>query len=111
MPKAITQKHPGSRIRVTETDRYSAKVQILIDDGAVTATAQGSRQRDLAGQHRATCIRVLRRLEPKSALEEYRGMKVGGHELVSNYEQLVLLAKAGVVGQLETLYVSPDVAA
>ncbi len=38
-------------------------------------------------------------------------MKVGGHELVSNYEQLVLLAKAGVVGQLETLYVSPDVAA
>lgn len=111
VPKAITQKRPGSRIRVTPTDRYSATVQIMIDEGAVTATARGSRQRDLAGQHRATCIRVLRRLEPKSALEQYRGKKVGGHELVSNYEQLVMLAKAGVVGQLETLYVSPDVVA
>ncbi|MFL6307674.1 MAG: hypothetical protein ACJ72H_29425 [Candidatus Sulfotelmatobacter sp.] len=111
VPKAITQERPRARIRVKPSDRYSAKVQILIDKGAITATARGSRERDLAGQHRATYRRVLRRLEPKSALERYRGKKVGGHELVSDHEQLVLLAKAGVVGQLETLYVSPDVAA
>jgi len=111
VPKAITQDRPGGRIRVTASDRYSAKVQILTDEGALAATARGSRERELAGQHRATVQRVLRGLEPKSALEQYRGKKVGGHELVSDYARLSSLAQAGVVGQLETLYVSPDVAA
>jgi len=111
VPKAITQKRPGGRIQVTPTDRYSARVQILAYDGSLTTTARGSRERDLAGQHRATFMRVLGGVEPKSALEQYRGKKVGGHELVSDYSQLVALAKAGAVGQLETLYVSPDVAA
>ena len=111
VPKAITQKRPGSRIRVRPTDRYSAKVQILANEGSLTVTARGSRERDLAGQHRAIFMRVLQGLESKSALERYRGKKVGGHELVSDYAQLVTLAKAGIVGQLETLYVSPDVAA
>jgi len=111
VPKTITQDRPGGRIRVKPSDRYSAKVQILTNGGALTTTARGSRERDLAGQHRATFMRVLRGLEPKSALERYRGKKVGGHELVSDYAQLVLLATAGVVGQLEPLYVSPDVAA
>jgi hypothetical protein len=96
---------------VKPSDRYSAKVEILSSDGALTTTARGSRQRELAGQHRATFMRVLRGAESKSALERYRGKKVGGHELVSDYAQLVSLAKAGVVGNLETLYVSPDVAA
>jgi len=111
LPAAITQERRGGRIRVKPSDRYSAKVQILADDGSLTTTARGSRERDLAGQHRATFMRVLRGLEPKSALERYRGKKVGGHELVSDYAQLVALAKAGVVGQLEPLYLSPDVAA
>lgn len=111
VPKAITQDRPGGRIRVKRSDRYSVKVQILTDEGAITTTARGSRERGLAGQHRATVMRVLRGVEPKSALEQYRGKKVGGHELVSDYAQLVLLASAGVVGQLEPLYVSPDVAA
>jgi hypothetical protein len=111
VPKTITQDRRGGRIRVTPSDRYSAKVQILTNDGALTTTARGSRERELAGQHRATVIRVLRGLEPKSALEWFRSKKVGGHELVGDYAQLVLLANAGVVGQLEPLYVSPDLAA
>ena len=109
VPKAITQDRPGGRIRVTASDRYSAKVQILTNEGALTTTARGSRERELAGQHRATVQRVLRGLEPKSALERYRGKKVGGHELISDYAQLSSFAQAGVVGQLDTLYVSPDV--
>jgi hypothetical protein len=110
VPKAITRDRPGGRLRVTASDRYSAKVQILTNEGSLTTTARGSRQRELAGQHRATFMRVLRGLEPKSALERYRDKKVGGHELVSDYAQLALLANAGVVGHLEPLYVSPDVA-
>src|ERR1019366_8976279 len=108
---AIAKGRFRGRIRVKASDPYSAKVQILADEGALTTTARGSRERELAGQHRATAIRVLRGLEPKSALERYRNRKVGGYELVSDYAQLVLLANAGVVGQLEPLYVSPDVAA
>jgi hypothetical protein len=111
VPKAITQPRRGSRIRVKPSDRYSAKVQILSNEGARTTSARGSRERELAGQHRATVRRLLRGLEPKSSLDRYRGKKVGGHELVSDYAQLVLLANAGVVGQLEPLYVSPDASA
>lgn len=108
-PGAFAPNRPGARLRIKPSDRYSAKVQILTGNGAITTTARGSRQRELAGQHRATTMRVLRGLEPKSALERYRGKKVGGHELVSDYRQLVLLANAGVIGQLDPLYASPDV--
>lgn len=111
VPKTIAQGRPGRRIRVTPSDGYSAKVQILTREGALTTAARGSRERELAGQHRATVVRVLAGKEPPSALRRYRGKKVGGHKLISNYRQLSLLAQAGVVGQLESLYVSPDVAA
>jgi hypothetical protein len=58
VPKTINQNRPGGRIRVKPRDRYSAKVQILANDGALTTTAHGSRERELAGQHRATVRRV-----------------------------------------------------
>ena len=108
VPDAIAKGRSRGRLRVKPSDRYSAKVEILANEGALITMARGSRQRELAGQHRATFMRVLRGAESKFALERYRGKKVGGHELVSDYAQLVSLAKAGVVGQLETLYVSPD---
>jgi hypothetical protein len=111
LPSALLQDRPGGRIRVKASDRYSARVEIMTDLGPLQVTARGSRQRELAGQHRATVQRVLRGLEPKSALERYRGKKVGGHELISDYARLSSFAQAGVVGQLDTLYVSPDVSA
>jgi len=108
VPAAITQDRPGGRIRVKASDRYSAKVQVLTKEGALSVTARGSRQRELAGQHRATMTRVLRGKEPPSALEQYRGKKVGDHELISDYELLSSFAQAGILGQLDSLYVSPD---
>ncbi len=108
LPEAITQDRPGGRIRVKPTDRYSARVQVLTNQGALSVTARGSRQRELAGQHRATFMRVLQGKEPPLALKQYRGKKVGGHELISDYELLRSYAQAGDVGQLERLYVSPD---
>jgi hypothetical protein len=111
LPKAITQDRPGGRIRVKASDRYSAKVQVLTKEGALSLTARGSRQRELAGQHRATFMRVLQGKETPSALEHYRGKKIGGHELISDHELLSSFAEAGEVGQLESLYVSPDTTA
>lgn len=108
VPAALIQNRPGARIRVKAADPYSARVEILTDSGAVVVIARGSRQRELAGRHRATYIRVLAGKEPISALEQYRGRQIGGQELISDSERLFTLAQAGVLGQLDSLYVSPD---
>src|SRR5437870_1025536 len=56
-PRAIGKDRRTGRLHIKATDPYSAKVQILTDGGAVTASARGSRQRELAGRHRATVMR------------------------------------------------------
>jgi len=111
VPNALIKHRLSGRIRVKPTDRYSADVQVLTREGSLTVTARGSRQRELAGRHRAIVFRVLRGIDDPSALEQFRGKKVGGHELISDYKLLSSLAQAGVVGHLDTLYTSPDVAA
>jgi hypothetical protein len=110
VPAAFLPNRRG-RVRIKASDRYSAKVQIVTREGAVVTTAHGSRERDLAGQHRATVFRVLAGLQPPSGLRKYRGKKVGDHRLLSDYKQLLSLANADVIGHLEGLYVSPDAAA
>jgi hypothetical protein len=107
LPKAITQDRPGARIRVKPRDPYSERVEIISANGAVDVTARGSRQRQLAGRHRATVFKVLRKELPPNALEEFRGVKVGGRELVSDYDQLRSLGE-GILDQLGALYVAPE---
>jgi len=108
LPAALIQDRPGGRVRVKAGDPYSARVEILTDAGPLTVTARGSRQRELAGQHRATYMRVLGNKESASALEQFRDKTVGGHKLISDFNQLSVLAQAGVLGQLDRLYVSPE---
>ena len=111
VPNALIKNSRTGRLEIKETDEYSAQVQILAEGGAMVVTARGSRQRELAGQHRATIMRVLAGKEDRSALAKYRNRKIGGLVLVSDYSRLTMLAQAGVVGELESLYVSPDVSA
>jgi len=107
---ALIQKRSGSPIRVKPSDRYAAKVEILERGvGPSVVTARGSRQRDLAGRHRAVYMRVLEDIDPPTALDEFRGKKVGGHELGSDYDELLVFAKAGYLSQHDTLYVLPGV--
>jgi len=108
LPAALIPSRPGKRIRVKAADPYSAAVEILTDTGPQVVIARGSRQRELAGRHRAIYRRVLRGKESASVLEQFRDKIVGGQILISDYDQLLLLARAGVLGQLDTLYVSPD---
>jgi hypothetical protein len=108
LPAALLQERPGGRLRVKAGDPYSARVQILTNLGAVQVNARGSRQRELAGRHWAVWMKVLRRDLPPSALEEFRGKKVGGHELLSDPDRLFILAEAGVLNQLDALYVTPE---
>ncbi len=105
---ALMQDRSGGRIRVKAGDPYSWLVEIVTDDGPVEAKARGSRERELAGQHRAVWIGVLRKKLPPSALEQFRGKKVGGQELLSDYDRLLVLAQSGVLDKLTILYSSPE---
>lgn len=83
-------------------------MEVLTIDGQRVVTARGSRQRELAGRHRASFMRVLQGHESPAVLEQYRGKTVGGHELISDFALLSSFAQARIVGQLDSLYVSPD---
>jgi hypothetical protein len=112
VPDALIQGRPRGPIRVKPSDRYEAQVEILEKSvGPSVVVARGSRQRELAGKHRAVYERVLRKVDPPSALDQFRGKKVGGYELVSHYDELLTFAKAGYLSQLDTLYVLPEATA
>ena len=108
LPLALQHSPSGRRVRVKATDPYPSKVKVMTASGAVDVIARGSRQRDLAGRNFTIANRVLQGKLPASALDEFRGNKVGGVELVSNYEELRRLAQAGLLAQLDTFYVSPE---
>ncbi len=111
LPAALLQNRPGGRIRVKAGDPYSQRVEIITDLGPQVVNARRSRERELAGRHRAMVIRVLRGLEPASALDQFRGKKVGGQELISDFDRLLEVAQGDVLGQLDSLYVSPETTA
>lgn len=108
LPAALMRSRRGGHIRVSAGDPYSALVQITIDDGPLDVKARGYRQRELAGRHRSVVAKVLEGKLPPSALEQFRGLRVGGHELLSDADRLCTLASAGVLSQLDALYVSPE---
>ena len=90
------------------TFRLGAVGQMVACARTVVAAARGSRQRELAGRHRATVLRVLRGKEPASALEQFTDKKVGGHTLISDFNLLSALVQGGGLDQLDILYVSPE---
>jgi hypothetical protein len=110
-PKALFVSKGSRRISVRASDRYSWPVEILTESGAIEVVARGSRERDLAGQHRATYLGVLRGKLVPSTLRKFRGKRVGGQKLLSNYKRLLELAHGGVPDKLGELYVSPDAGA
>ena len=83
-------------------------MEVLTDAGLLDVTAHGSHERQLAGRHRSVWGRVLRGELPATALAEFRGKTVGGHELVSDPDRLTTLLKGGALDRLRGLYVSPE---
>jgi len=110
LPAALIQ-DPSGRIRVKAGDPYGMRVRIVTNEGRVVAYARNSRERELAGRHRADVFRVLEGKAPKSTLRQYRGKTVGGLKLISDFDLLSRLAQAGILEQLDSLYVSPGVSA
>jgi hypothetical protein len=107
-PDALVLDRSGRVVGVKASDPYSALVEIMTDQGPLDVIARGSRERELAGRHRAVVMRVLRGEEPDSSLKQFRNETVGGHKLLTSPYRLSLLAEAGIPDQLESLYVSPD---
>lgn len=108
-PGALYPSKPGKRLRVRPSDRYSALVEILDNSGTVVhVVAHGSRERELAGQHRAAYLAVLDNKQPSSVLRQFRGKKVGGKKLLTNPNRLFELGQGGVTDDLLPLYVSPE---
>jgi hypothetical protein len=108
LPAAFLHLGPGKRIRVKASDPYSARVEIVTDLGPLEVSARGSRERELAGRHRAAVFHVLRGHQPASILKEFRGKKVGGHKLASDIDRISAIAHGGGLDQLDSLYVSPE---
>ena len=108
VPGALLPSTRGQRLRVRASDRYRQSVEILTDEGATVVTARGSRERELAGSHRAAIFGVLENKLPASALRRFRGKKVGGRKLSTNLERLFELARGGEPDKLGPLYVSPE---
>jgi hypothetical protein len=106
-PAALFQDRRGGRIHVKPTDPYPALVKIATDDGPVIVTARNSRERELAGQHRATLLKVLRGDEPASSLRKFRGKAIDGQLLASRPERVLQAAEGGEFDHLEGLYVIP----
>jgi hypothetical protein len=106
LPSALIKNRRGGRLLVKAGDPYSERVEIVTNQGRLVVTAHGSRERDLAGRHRATYLRVLVNKDPKSALKQFRNKTVGGHKLISDFRRLSILAQAGVLDHLDNLYVS-----
>ena len=112
LPGALLRSRPGKRLRVRASDRYTHLVEVLDSLGEVAQViAHGSRERELAGKHRATCFGVLEGKLPASALKRFRGKKVGGRKLLTDPERLFELAHAGEPDKLGPLYVSPEASA
>lgn len=111
LPAALLRGRPGTRIHVKAGDSYSARVEIITDLGPLVVNARGSRERELAGRHRTAFIQVLRRQEPASILDQFLGKTVGGRELISVFDRHSAFVQAGVLEQLDSLYVSPETTA
>ncbi len=85
--------------KVKPADRELAAVKVVGPDGDQVVFTRGSRARALAGRHRQVVQRVLNGELPESALDKFRGKKVGGVELECDLSRLIALDELGrIVG-------------
>lgn len=87
----------GSNGKIQKADRELALIKVIGPDGDQVVFTRGSRARSLAGQHRHTVYAVLDGNLPASALNKFRGKKVGGVELECDVDRLAALDELGRV--------------
>ncbi len=91
---ALLQPKPGARLRAAKGDSFSAHVLVVTPLGLAPVKVRGSKQRTLAGQHLAAVKSFLAGKAPSSYLQQFEGVSVGGHPLITDVDLLSALAQS-----------------
>jgi len=92
----------GGAIRPSKSDRLPREMLIPTSQGAVPATVRGSAQSSQLGRYMAAVGKFLRTGETE-ALDEFEGQSIAGHPLITDPDELTLLAEAGSL-QIDSIY-------
>jgi hypothetical protein len=93
---------PDGSIRVKLGDTYKRQVQIaiplrLMDGDTRTLSVRSSREATIAGQYANAVKKVLARKADPAILEQFKGVTVGGHRLLTDVAALRRVADAGLI--------------
>lgn len=91
---ALIQSKAGGRVRAAKGDSFSARVLVITPLGLAPVKVRGSKQRTLAGQHLAAVKVFLAGKAPESPLQQFAGLSVGGHPLITDVDLLSALAQS-----------------
>jgi hypothetical protein len=92
---ALVQDRPGARIRATKSDRLVRYLQIPGPDGPRDITVRGSKAASKFANYKAAINRLLR--GDGHALDEWRGKKIAGIELITDPKVLVEQARKEIL--------------
>ena len=92
---ALVQDRPGGRVRATKSDRLVRYLQIPGPDGPRDVTVRGSKVASKFANYKAAINRLLR--GDKHALDDWRGKKIAGVELITDPKILVEQARKEIL--------------
>ena len=98
---ALRQDRPRGRFRATKGDNIRRDLQIPTALGMVSVKVRGSRQAAILGRYMNALGKNLR--GDTEALKEFEGIKIAGHELITDPATLAALASVDVL-DIDSLY-------
>lgn len=93
----------GRRVRVRPGDRLYRRMRVVGWDGPVVVDVRGSRVASLVGRHWDALGWYLSTGDA-SRLEDLRGARVGGIEVLTDLQRIKELARAGEPHSFESIY-------
>jgi excisionase family DNA binding protein len=103
---AVYRSGPGKPWKAANADTLKAQMRVLTPTGPVYAVVRNSRERKRLSDYEFA-LRQFRAGEEGAdkELEKFRGLRVGGHVLVTDLDQLIQLEEAGKL-DFDELYFS-----
>jgi hypothetical protein len=86
----------------SKSDQRARQMLIPTSQGTTPATIRGSAQASVLGRYMAAVGKFLRTGDT-DALDEFEGRSIAGHRLITDPEELSLLAEAGSL-QIDSIY-------
>jgi hypothetical protein len=94
--KALYRSGPGKPWKATKSDRLPEKVMVLTDQGPMFVEVRSSVERTRLSRY-YVALRKWRAAEDgaQEELSKFKGLSVGGHELITDPDTLIRLEEAG----------------